>query len=67
MTVEQQRYFDSILDRMPEKPGYEKWVCGSLFHCDPDIHQMFDECPQCHQLFHPETGYKLKDSMGESK
>ncbi len=62
MKPEHKEYFEAVLSRMPERTGYEKYVCGSLFHCDKDVYKYTEVCPQCGNPCHPATYYvKKKD------
>lgn len=60
MKPEDVKFFDSCLDRAETKPGFDKWICGHLFHVDRDIHELFEECPQCKEPLHPKIWYRPK-------
>lgn len=60
MRIDAQRYFDAILDKMPTREGFDKWVCGALYHVDVDLLERLEKCPQCGNPFHPARGYKPK-------
>lgn len=57
MTEADKRYFDSLLSKMPDKPGLTKWICGADYHTDAQIHSWTDKCPQCGETTHPARGY----------
>lgn len=54
------KYFEAILAKMPDKPGYDKWVCGALWHVDRDISKLSEVCPQCGSKLAPKTFYREK-------
>lgn len=66
VTKSHQAYFDSVLDRLPTRAGFVKWVCGALWHVDRDLAATSDKCPQCGSVCHPLTGYREARTEEES-
>lgn len=67
MTKSHQAYFDSVLDSLPTRDGFVKWVCGAPWHVDRDLAATSDKCPQCGSVCHPVTGYWEEGNGKDSK
>lgn len=63
MKNEQKRieeYFDGFMKTMPDREGFDKWVCGDTYHVDTNLWNRLDTCPSCKQKYQPLTGYSKK-------